>query len=168
MGLMNEIGNILEQYKGASASAPPPNVEQHFSQVAQNVPQSAVSKGLSDAFRSNETSPFGQMIAQLFGKSNGDQKAGILNHLLGSFGPTGLTGIPAELSSLLEGHGSVTPDQANQVSPGTVQDLAERARQQDPSIIDMAGDFYSKHPTLVKSLGAGALAIVLSRISHHA
>ena len=77
MGLINEIGSLLQQYKGASASAPPGNVERDFQQVAPQVPQSVIAQGLSDAFHSNETPPFGQMVSQLFSQSNGDQRAGI-------------------------------------------------------------------------------------------
>jgi hypothetical protein len=35
----------------------------------------------------------------------------------------------------------------------------------DPAIMDKAASFYAQHPTLVKALGATALALLLSRIS---
>jgi hypothetical protein len=162
MGLLNEIGSLLQQYRGASPTAPPPNVEQDFGQVAQHVPQTEISNGLKDAFRSNETPPFGQMVAQLFKRSSGDQRAGILNHLL-----PGAGSLPGNLSGLLQGRSSVTPEQADQVTPDAVQHLAEHAEKQDPSIVDRASQFYAQHPTLVQGLGAGALALVMSRISQH-
>ena len=167
MGFLNQIGSLLEQYKGGGGAAPSGNVEQDFQQVAQQVPQSSMSGALSDAFRSNQTPPFGQMVSQMFGQSNGDQKSGILNHLISAVGPAALTGGAfGGLSSLLGGGSSITPEQAHQVSPETVQNLAEHAQQQDPSIIDKAGQFYAQHPTLVQGLGASALAMVMSRISH--
>jgi hypothetical protein len=166
MGFMNEIGSLLQQYKGASSAAPPANVEQDFNQVARQVPQATVSSALGDAFRSNETPPFGQMVSQLFGQSNGDQRAGILNHLLASAGPAALSGpLLGGLSSLMQGRSSITSDQAQQVSPDVVQHLAEHAQKQDPSIIDKASQFYAQHPTLVQGLGAGALALMMSRMS---
>jgi hypothetical protein len=164
MGFLNEMGSLLAGYRGASAAAPPANVEQDFQKVAQQVPQAAVSSGLSDAFRSSETPPFGQMVSQMFGQSNGVQRAGILNQLISAAGAGGLTG---GLGSLLQGRSSLTPEQAQQVAPEDVQHLAEHAERQDPSVIDRASQFYAQHPTLVQGLGAGALALVMSRISQH-
>ena len=34
--------------------------------------------------------------------------------------------------------------------------------------IDQAANFYAQHPTLVKSIGAGALALLMSRMSRRA
>ena len=168
MGFMNEIGSLLKQYQGGSATSASGNVEQDFQQVTQQVPQSSVSSALSDVFRSNQTPPFGQMVSQMFGQSNGDQKAGILNHLIAAVGPGALAGSAfGGLSSLLQGGSSITPDQAHQVSPETVQNLAEHAEKHDPSIIDQASQFYAQHTTLVQGLGAGALAMMMSRMSQH-
>ena len=74
---ISDFLNILEQYRGASVAAPPATVEQHYSQVAQSAPQSHLASGLTEAFRSNETPPFGQMLGTLFGASSGQQRAGI-------------------------------------------------------------------------------------------
>ncbi len=168
MGFMSEIGSLLQQYQGGSNTSQSGNVEQDFQQVTKQVPQSSMSGAISDAFRSDKTPPFGQMVSQMFGQSNGDQRAGILNHLIASVGPGALAGAGfGGLSSLLQGGSSVTPDQAHQVSPETVQNLAEHAQKQDPSVIDQAGQFYAQHTTLVQGLGAGALAFVMSRLSQH-
>jgi hypothetical protein len=59
----------------------------------------------------------------------------------------------------------VTPEQARNMSPQAVQELAQQAHQRDPSIIDQASSFYAQHPTLVQGLGAGALALVMSHMS---
>lgn len=168
MAWTDEIGSLLEQYKGSSAANPPGNVQSDFNQVAQTAPASAISSGLRDAFQSNQTPPFGQMVASLFGQSNPEQRAGILNHLLAAAGPAALSsGVLGSLGGLLGNRTSITPEQAQQVSPETVQHLAEHAQGQDPSIIDKASEFYSQHPTLVQGLGASALALVMSRISQH-
>lgn len=166
MGLSGLMG-ILNQYRDASAGAPPPNVEQDYSQVAQNAPQSHLASGLAEAFRWDQTPPFGQMLRTLFSSSNGEQRAGILNQLLGSVGPGLLaSGGLSGLSGLLGGgQSTVTPQQANQVSPEQVQQLAEHAEKQNPSIVDQAGQFYAQHPTLVKALGAGSLALIMSHLS---
>ncbi|HXA67004.1 MAG TPA: hypothetical protein VNV82_17735 [Bryobacteraceae bacterium] len=47
-----------------------------------------------------------------------------------------------------------------------MQQLAEHAEKQNPSIVDQASQFYAQHPTLVKSLGVGVLALVMSHMSN--
>jgi hypothetical protein len=110
------------------------------------------------------------MVASLFGASNGEQKAGILNQLLASVAPGVLSGgILSEISKYLgsgQSSNAITPQQAEQVSPAAVQELAKSAKQQDPSIVDRASSFYAQHPTLVQALGAGALAIIMSHMSN--
>ncbi len=166
MSWMNNVGSLLERYNGGGAATSPQNAEQDFAQVAQHAPASAMSGGIAEAFRSNQTPPFGQMISGLFSQSNGEQKSGILNHLLGAAGPSALSGgMLGGLAGMLGGKQSVTPEQAQQVPPEHVQQLAEQAQKNDPSIVDKAGEFYSQHPTLVQGLGAGALALVMSKIS---
>lgn len=168
MGLMDELNSTLQRYTGASASSPPANVEQDFQQIAPQVPHSAMSSGLSDAFRSDQTPPFGQMVSQMYGQSNGEQRAGILNQLISAAGPALLSGGGfGMLSSLLRGRSSITPEEAHQIPPEEVKNLAEHAEKNDPSIIDQAGQFYAKHPTLVQGLGAGALALLMSRLSRN-
>ena len=49
---LSDLLSILEQYRGASAAAPPATVEQDYSQVAQTAPQSHLASGLAEAFRS--------------------------------------------------------------------------------------------------------------------
>jgi hypothetical protein len=164
---LSDLFDVLNQYRNASATAPPATVEQDFSQVAQGAPQSHLAGGLADAFRSNETPPFSQMLGTLFGNSNGQQRAGILNQLLSSVGPSLLaSGALGSLGGLLRGgSNNVTPDQASQVSPADVQVLAEHAQQKDPSIVVRASQFYAQHPTLVQALGAGSLALIMSHMS---
>jgi hypothetical protein len=166
MGIMDEIGHVLQQYTNNSSGNTGRNVEHDFAQVAPQVAPTALASGLGDAFRSDQTPPFGQMVSRMFGQSNGEQRAGILNHLLGAVGPGMLsTSVLGGLSSLLQGRASITPQQAEQVSPDAVENLAEHAQRQDPSIVDRASEFYAQHPTLVQGLGAGALAFVMSRMS---
>ncbi len=170
MNWMNELGGILQQYSGTGTAQAPDTVDDDFDQTAQAAPLGALANGLSAAFRSDQTPEFGQMIGNLFGQSNGQQRAGILNTLISTLGPTiaaqlfarkGLSGLAGLLGG---GQTEVTPEQAEQVSPEAVQDLAAHAEQRDPSIIDMASNFYAEHPTLVKTLGGAALAIALAKI----
>lgn len=161
-----DIANVLSQYAGASATNPPPNVQQDFEKVSQSAPSNHLAEGLAQAFHSNQTPAFGQMIANLFSQSNPEQRAGILSQLLPAAGPGLASGIGGELASLLRGGTSqVTPEQATQISPESVQQLAEHAKQNDPSIVDQASSFYAQHPKVVQALGAGALALIMSHIS---
>jgi len=170
MNWMNDLGGILQQYSGAGAAQAPDTVDDDFDQTAQAAPLGTLANGLSAAFRSDQTPEFGQMIGNLFGQSNGQQRAGILNTLISTLGPTiaaqlfarkGLSGLAGLLGG---GQTEVTPEQAEQVPPEAVQEIAAHAEQRDPSIIDMASKFYAEHPTLVKSLGGAALAIALAKI----
>ena len=55
--------------------------------------------------------------------------------------------------------------EAAQVTPEQVREIAEQAEKADPSVLDLVGSFYAKHPDVVKMLGGAALAIALGRIA---
>lgn len=165
MGLLDEV---LKQVTSGNASAA--DVHAAYDQVTKAVPQGALAEGLAHAFKSDQTPPFEQMVSGLFGQSSADQKAGLLNQVLGALGPGGVAqalgaaGGLGGLAGILSG-GSVTPQQAQQVPPQAVEVLAQHAAKKDPSIMDAAAGFYAQHPTLVKAVGAGALALLMSKIS---
>ena len=162
------LDDLLKQV--TSGNAPAADVHAAYDQVAPAVPRGALADGLAHAFNSDKTPPFEQMVSRLFDQSNPDQKAGLLNQILGALGPGGVArvlgtaGGVGGLASMLS-EGSVTPQQAQQVSPEAVQELAQQAAKTDPSIVDTAAGFYAQHPTLIKAIGAGALALLMSRIS---
>jgi hypothetical protein len=80
MGLMDVLGRDAQQ----QADVPPPQVTQDFERVAQEAPADTLSAGLAHAFRSDATPPFEQMVRKLFEHSNDQQRAGLLNEILGS------------------------------------------------------------------------------------
>ena len=162
MGLLDDL---LKQV--TSGNAPAADVHAAYDQMAPAVPRGELADGLAHAFNSDKTPPFEQMVSRLFDQSNPDQKAGLLNQILGALGPDGVAqvrGAGGGLASMLS-EGSVTPQQAQQVSPEAVQELAQQAAKTDPSLVDTAAGFYAQHPTLIKAIGAGALALLMSRIS---
>jgi hypothetical protein len=168
MSLVDRIGDLLKQV--TNGNAPAAEVDAAYDQVAGALPKEALADGLSHAFRSEQTPPFEHMVSGLFENSTPDQKAGFVNHLLGVLGPAGFgealrsAGIgigPQALPS----DGNLAPQQAARLSPESVQVLARQAAAKEPSIIDQAANFYAQHPTLVKTIGAGALALLMSRIS---
>lgn len=169
MGLID----ILNQYAGAAqAQADTPA---HFDEVARQTSPSDLGSAISTMFRSDATPAFGQTIGDLFNRSNPQQQAGLLNQILQSIGPGALGAAGGVLGSLLGTSGgaattgampTITPEQASQVSPEQVQEIAAHAERHDPSIIDRVGSFYAQHPGLVQSLGAAALAIGLSHLQN--
>ena len=173
MSWMDQVGNLLKKYTSggtgaAAAAAPAPDVHAHFDQVAQAAPSSAIAEGLAAAFHSDQTPPFGQMVSSLFSSSSGDQKAGMLNHLISSVSPSmlaqilpmlGLAGLTGSTSA------RITPEQAQKVSPQAVQQAATHAEKNDPSTVGALSAFYAQHSSLIKTLGGSALAIALAKIA---
>ena len=161
--------DILNQYASRPQDQPAPAAEQHFEQVARQAPPAVVSEGLAEAFRSDQTPPFGEMVGRLFANSDPQQRAGLLNQLLGALGPALLgSGAGGQLGDLLRRAGTsapITPEQTASVTPDEVQEAAHRAEQQNPTIVDRISDFYAQHPTLVRTLGSAALAIALAKMA---
>jgi hypothetical protein len=150
--MFGAVEGILRQY--STGNATPDQAPQHFQQVAQQVPQSTLSSLLGRVFQSQETGSFGQNISQMYQQSNPQQQAGILSRLASVVGPGALSRFGINLPGAPSGN--VTPEQAQQVSPENVEQLANHAQQQNPNVVHEAGEFYSQHPQLVKALGTGA------------
>ena len=112
----DKVENLLKQYtSGGAAAQPAPDVHAHFDEVAQAAPTSAIAEGLTAAFNSDKTPAFGQMLSTLFNNSTGDQKAGMISHLLSSVSPGTLTQVlsGAGLAGLMgTGNTQLTPEQA--------------------------------------------------------
>jgi len=167
MGILDSISDVLKTYRGGETQNTA-NAPEHFDQVAGAAPRDVIAEGIAAVFRSDQTPAFSNLVGNLFSQSTGDQKAGMLNHLLASVEPGMLAqlGGGAALSGLLGGMGNeVTPEQAQKISPDLVQQLAAHAEKTDPSIVDKASAFYAQHATLVKTLGGAALSIALAKVA---
>lgn len=183
---MTAFRDILDRYDARDARAVPDTIEDDFDQVAPALPADALSDGLAAAFRADETPEFAQMTSQMFGRAGGAQKAGILNNLIAAVGPAVLqqilgrrqasaAGTPAPapsgglgdlLGRVLRGGGDeVRPEEAEQVDPRDVEDLAREAEKKDPSVIDKISRVFAEQPQLLKTLGGIALAIALGRVA---
>jgi hypothetical protein len=172
MGL--DLGSLLSQFAGGGNAAQAPD---QFHQAAQNASPDLISQGLSAMFRSDKTPAFGQMAGQLFSQADPNQRAGMLNQMLGSMGPGvlasllggagggALSGILGQLTGRGAAPSAITPEQASKLSPTQVQDIAHHAEQDSPGIIDKMSSFYAEHPGLVKTLGGAALAIALAKMA---
>lgn len=165
MGWADDIRELIGGGAAAGTAPAPsvPNPEQTFQQAAQQAPPQTVGAGLAEAFRSNQTPSFPEMVSTLFAHSNPEQRAGLLSRLIGAAGPAALSG---PLSGLLgtSAGGQVSPQQASQVSPQAVQQLAQHAQNGNPSILEEVGTFYSQHPQVVQALGGLALSIAIQHM----
>jgi hypothetical protein len=155
MAWQDALQDLLQRYTGAGAgtAAAPADPHGDYQQVARAAPPDVVASGLSQAFRSDQTPPFPQMLANLFGQSDPNQRAGVLNRLRNALEP-----------GAASAGGAVTPQQASQVSPQQVQDMASQAERRNPSVIDEVSGFYAQHPQAVKAVGGLALTIALQHI----
>ena len=158
----------------------PTDTQEDFDEVSRQVPRSALAGGLAEAFRSDKTPDFGQMVASLFGGSNGQQQAGLLGQLIRSVGPALLSSVAGgALGRMFQGSAraaagvndgvpdatQISASDLSQLTPGQVRELATKAQRQDPGMLDRVGAFYAEHPEVVKVLGGAALAIALGQIA---
>jgi hypothetical protein len=165
MSWTNMLGGMLQQYAGVDPNQAPPQTEQDFQQVANAAPREHLTDGIAEAFRSNQTPSFGNMLSGLFDRSNPQQKAGLLNTLVGTIGPGMLSSVLARAGAGTHTGQTITPEMAQQIPPQAINQVAEAAEKHDPSIVDRVSSFYSEHPTLVQTLGAGALAVVMGKMA---
>lgn len=160
MGLLDVLTSALS---GSGSN------EQKFSQVAQGVPGNVLASGLAAAFRSDQTPDIGQMVGQLFGNSNPQQQAGMLNQILATLGPAAAATLGGGVLGKVMTPGStqVTPEQASQLSPQQVQEVVDHAHQSNPGVADELASFYAQHSGLIKTLGGAALAIAMVKMKDH-
>ena len=144
-------------------------VENHFNQVAQAAPREDFAGGIEEVFRSDQTPPFAQLVSQMFGNSNPNQRANILNTLLSSGAGANTLARLAQAAgvSIPTGGGipQITPEQAAQIPPDAVQQVAVRAESKDPSIVGSVSQFFAQNPALVKTLGTVAMSMAMSHLA---
>ncbi|HEX6707860.1 MAG TPA: hypothetical protein VF169_24160 [Albitalea sp.] len=163
MGIMD----ILQQY-----AARPTDTHEDFDEVARQVSPDVLGDGLAQAMRSDKTPPFENMVGQLFGQSNGQQRAGLLAQLVRSLGPGLLSSIAGGVLGRLGQGGAagaeprISPADAEQVTADQVKEIAAAAEKKDPGVLDRIGAYYAQHPDVVKVLGGSALAIALGQIAN--
>jgi hypothetical protein len=164
------ILDILKQYADR-----PTSTETDFDEVARQVPADVLGSGIAQAFRSDQTPSFGKMIGSLFGGSDSQQRAGLLNQLIAAVGPAVLSslsggGLGRILQGLQGGGGAslpqVSPQDVENVTPEQMQEIALAAEKKDPGVLDRVAEYYAQHPEVVKVLGGAALAIALGQMAN--
>ena len=160
MGLMDILNQVI-----ASGNAS----DQHFDQVAQGVPGNVLAAGLAHAFRSDQTPDIGAMVGQMFGNSNGQQQAGMLNQILATLGPAAAASLAGGVLGrmMTPGSSQITPAQASQLTPQQVHDVVEHAHQTNPGVADQLAAFYADHASLIKTLGGAALVVAMAKMKEH-
>jgi len=169
VGVLDDLGGILKQYSGATATSNPgPAVAEHFDQVSSAVPASTLAEGVTHALSSSTgAGGLGQTLSKSYTQATGDQKAGILNTLVASVGATTAGRfLGSSATQALNSGSPLSAQHAQQISPSAVQQLADQAAQNDNSVVNRLGALYAQHPTLVKGLGASAMALVMSRLAN--
>lgn len=161
------IADILSQY-----ATRPTHTEEDFDDVARDATPELLGGGIADAFRSDRTPAFGDMVGNLFGGSNAQQRGGLLGTLVSTLGPAVLSGLAGGgLSRLAEqfkgglGGGQVQDVDHRDITPEHVREMAAEAEKRDPSILDRVGELYAKNPETVKILGGAALAVILGQMA---
>src|SRR5215475_6074081 len=140
MTWMDSINNIINRYAGAGAgtASAPANPHEDYRAVAQAAPPQVMADALAHTFRSDQTPSFPEMVSSLFRESDPNQRAGLLNQIIGAIGPAALSNIPGlrDLAGSIGQGQNVSPQQASQVSPEQVQKAAVQAERSNPSIVD--------------------------------
>lgn len=166
---MNQIASVLQNYSQGGTPGGG-DVESHFNQVAQAAPADEMASSLASMFRSDQTPPFAQQVSQLFGNSNGGQRANLLNTLLSTGAGGGmLSQIMQMAGGSTQGAGQtphITPEAAERISPEMVQQAAAQAEQHDPSIVDRVSQIYAQHPALINTLGTMAMSMAMSHLAN--
>ena len=163
--------DILQRYNATNVSPAHDTATDDFDRVSGEAPADLLGQGVGDAFRSEDTPPFEDMVSRMFGQSNPQQRAGVLNQLLRSMGPAVISALGSGVLGRLQQHSKggtaqVTPEQASELTPDQVREIAAHAKQNDPGVLDRIGGYYAQHPQIVKTLGSAALAIALAGVSN--
>jgi hypothetical protein len=168
MGLLD----FLNRYEPRQ-DVPPPQVLEDFDRVAHEASAEDIEVGLEEAFNSDVTPPFEQMVGQLYDRSDDDQRAEVLNEILGSLGgqnpamnAVGGGVLGGALGGLLrragQGRPRVSPADARTIPARDIEIAAAEARRRNPGIVQSISRFYARNPQLVQVLGQAALSILMS------
>ena len=166
MGLID----ILNQY-AQQASNPPSTVVDDFDRVAHEADPDELGAGLEEAFRSDATPPFEDMVGQLYEESDDDTRAGLLNEILGSLPGGAAGGLAGALGGGLLGgllrdrlgsNGRISPREAHEIPARDIKVATAEAARRNPGLMERLSRYYARHPQLVQMLGQTALSVLMS------
>ena len=167
MGMMDILGRYAEGRPSIRSS----DVEHDFEEIVHEAGPGTLEEGIAEAFRSDETPPFEDMVAQLFERSDAQTRAGLLDNLLAGLGPNALVALGGgALSDVLRRYlagARVAPERAAVVDSGQVREAARLARRQSPGVLERVSRFYARHPDQIRNLDKVAMGIALSRMAQN-
>jgi hypothetical protein len=171
MNWLNQVTDIMDKYATGNTRNVPDSVDADFDRLSTHAPTAAISDGLAEAFRSQHTPPFANMLSQLFNRSPTTQRANVLNTLIATLGPTVVSqllskhGASRAAQELQAGNTKISPEIAEQIPADSVQAVAAEAEKKDPSIVDRISTFYAEQPALIKTLGGLALTVAMAKVA---
>src|SRR5688572_18523863 len=130
MDWLNQITDIMGKYRTGDPAHVPGSVDDDFDRFSRTAPQSTVSEGLAEAFRSRQTPPFATMLSQLFDRSPSNQKANVLNTLVATLGPALVSQLLAKYGAhraaqeLQGDHARISPEIAEQIPSNSIEAVA--------------------------------------------
>jgi hypothetical protein len=157
MGWQDLIGGVLNQFTG-SAAAPGQDPHAQYDQLSSIVPSSVIGSVIGPALGSMATQEVTQHLLGSANAMNPEQRGTLFSTLLSGFTSQG-----TDASSLLGSLG-ISPGVAADPQSASAQDvaaLAAHAHENAPDVFHKAMEFYSEHPTLVKTLGAVAVGLIV-------
>lgn len=88
------------------------------------------------ALHSQQTAPFPLTISQLFLRANPEQRAELLNQLLGNVSADMRAALAGSIGSFSEDgtHPHISPEQTERIAPGQVEEIAATAEQHTPGV----------------------------------
>lgn len=163
-----EMGGVLLSYAHPRPNQLFPNILEDFSELAKTAPAEAIAEGLSAALQSDETASFGDLVADLFLRSDADQRAGLLNILVEHISGSSKAALAnAGLFGLTSYANQITLVRIMDISPEAVFAMAMEAEQRDATVVDRVSAFYAHHPAIVRTLGVGVVSVIMTYIANN-
>lgn len=173
---------VEQDFDEVSRQADPGMLEHGFNQAFRSDQTPPFGNMMGQMFGQADSGQRAGMLNQLIGALGpavlgsllgGRGGMGNIGNAANTGGMGGMGGLGGLLGSLLGGGGlsqgatppQITPQDAEKLSPEEVQELASRAEQEHPGIIDQMSRYYAQNPQLFKALGGAALAIALGQIA---
>ena len=159
MSFLDQISGVLNNVMGGNLNEQ--EVNSHYDQIASAVPQQTLGASIGPALQSLGLGQAQQGIANSAQQMSPAQRGGLMQQLLGGFGNSGVN-VGSLLSQL--GINQSVANNPQSATPDEVATLASHAQANNPSVFQEAMGFYSQHPTLVKALGAAAIAQIATHL----
>lgn len=160
MSFLDQVGGLLNNLSGGNLSEQ--ETHAHYDQIAQQVPQDQLGTAIGPALSNLDNSELQSRVADSAGQMSPQQKGNLVQSLLGGLGGGGAIG--SILSQL--GINQNVANDPQSASPEEVGKLAAHAKENNPGLFQKAMSFYSEHPTLVKALGAVAIAQIARHLAN--